>query len=392
MLFPFVILPQWLLADEFRVVPSFTAKEEYNSNIYLVTTDIKKDFITTLSPAVKLVEKTERLDAELFAKIDHREYIDNRDLGATDQFYKGRARFSPTQSLGISADASYMSDTRPDRDIAEAGLLLTTLRRNHYNASLSADQRLTEKTIGVLSYAYTHDSYEKKYSTFVNHNVSGGLEYDLGKYFAAAKGLFNVSYDHYDFQVSLMDSVTGTFGLTKNIDELWTFSINGGPRYTRSRFSKAEIIVVAPYDFQIVSREQTTEGWSWTGKLALNYNGQSFSGGVSYIRDLMPASGYAGATERNYLRLNGSYKMTYELSANLDAGYSTNKSDNTQYSVQKIDYQLYYIAPRLRYEFTRDVAIDLSYNFTILDNRLSDIRADRHLVFLQFYIQHAFFE
>ena len=247
--------------------------------------------------------------------------------------------------------------------------------------------------MGLLSYMYLDDSYARKYPTFKLHNVAGGLEYDLGQYFKATKGRFNVSYDHYDFQVSQMDSFSSTLGLTRNFSELWSISLESGPRYTSSRFSKYAPVLIPPYDVPIyVIQEQTAGGWTWTAKASLNYKGERISGEISYVRDLMPASGYAGATERDYFRLNVSYRITYELTAQMNIGYFSNKSDTLQYSVQHIDMQSYSFNPRLRYEFTKDIAVDLSYTYGIYDNRQADTRADRHIVFLQLYIQHAFFE
>lgn len=391
-IFLVMLLPGQGLGDEFKVVPSATLRGEYNNNLYLGTTDIKKDYISTVSPAVKIINKTERLDSEISARIDRRDYMDNRDLNATDQSYNGRAKYMATQTFSLSANAAYVSDSRPDRDITESGLLLSALRRNRINGGLSLDKRLSEKAIAMVSYSYTKDSYEKKNPDYILHNVAAGLDYDLGKFIPGTKGRVNATYDHYDFTLSLMDSAAGTVGLTKNFDEIWSVSIDGGARHTWSRFSKSEVVYVPPFDFQVVSREETTVGWGWTGKLALNYKGQRFSGDLSYMRDLMPASGYGGATERNYIRLAASYKINYEWSANASGGYTTNKSDSMQYSVQKIDNQSFFINPSIRYEYSKDIAADISYNYTQFDNRVSDTKPDRHLFFLQVYVQHAFFE
>jgi hypothetical protein len=371
-------LPGQVLGDDFRILPSLSVREEYNSNLYFSASDIKRDFITTLSPGVKLIEKTERLNSELLAQIDRREYIDNRELNATDQTYKGKARYSLTELLGLSADAGYVINSRPDRDITETGLVLTTSRRNHFNASMSADQRVTEKTIALLSYTYTKNSYEEIDADDASHNVTGGMEHDFGRYASGTKGRVNVAYDHDEFTDSKLDSVAGTMGISRNFNETWSVSIDGGARHTWSRFSTSE---------------QTMERSGWTGKISLSYKGKSVSGALGYYRDLMPASGYGGATERNAVSLSASYRTTRGWDARLSAGYYTNKSDSVQYSVQKIDTQSFSINPSIRYEFSKDIAIDASYNYTLYEDRqLDTTRVDRHLFLLQFYIQHAFFE
>ena len=76
-------------------------------------------------------------------------YVDNNELNALDQFYKGRARYLVTPSFGLGADISFLSDYRPTRDIEETGLLLSPLRRNRVTANLSADRQITEKNNGI---------------------------------------------------------------------------------------------------------------------------------------------------------------------------------------------------------------------------------------------------
>ncbi|HTR45126.1 MAG TPA: outer membrane beta-barrel protein, partial [Thermodesulfovibrionales bacterium] len=94
--------------DEFRVVPSLSVREEYNSNILLTTGDARRDFITTISPGVEIVDRTARLDADLQVRLDRLEYADNRDLNATNQTYSGRIRYLLTPLFGVSAEAAYM--------------------------------------------------------------------------------------------------------------------------------------------------------------------------------------------------------------------------------------------------------------------------------------------
>ncbi len=370
----------------FQILPSLTLKQEYNSNLFLDEDDIKEDFIATISPCIKLMEKTERLDSELSAQINQLQYIDNHDLNATDQSYGGRARYSLTELLNVSAAAGYLTDSRPDRDITETGLALTKERRKRFNASMSADQRITEKARAIVSYAYAKDRYENNDTDdTLSHNVTGGLIYDFSKYISGLQGRVNMVYDRHDFTDSELDSVAGTIGASANLNSMWSISIDGGVRHSWSQFSHPE---------------ETEESSTGTGKISLRYTNavsiseeekQRFSAELSYARDIMPASGYGGATLRNTVSLSASYKTPRGWSATANVGYYTNKSDSGEYSVRKIDTKTFFVTPGVRYQFSEDIALDASYDYTLYKEDESDAatRAHRHLFLIRLYIQHA---
>ncbi len=73
--------------DECKLTPSLAVKEEYNDNILYTSTNTEKDFISTISPALALTNKTERTDFSLSGRLDHRLYSSHRDLNDTDQYY-----------------------------------------------------------------------------------------------------------------------------------------------------------------------------------------------------------------------------------------------------------------------------------------------------------------
>ena len=55
--------------------------------------------------------------------------------------------------------------------------------------------------------------------------------------------------------------------------------------------------------------------------------------------------------------------------------------------------KLFYVNPRLRYEFTRDIALEGSYNFTFTKYKAVGYRMPRRsLVMLRLYMQYPLFE
>src|SRR5271157_1517136 len=138
--------PSLVWGNEFRLVPSISVKEEYNDNILFDTDGARKDFITTISPGIEIVNNTQRLETDLLARLNRFDYANNREFSATDQLYNGKFRYHATPLINISAEAGYVRDSQPDRDILTSGIILTTVPRNRINASMSADYQFSEKT------------------------------------------------------------------------------------------------------------------------------------------------------------------------------------------------------------------------------------------------------
>jgi long-subunit fatty acid transport protein len=91
------------------------------------------------------------------------------------------------------------------------------------------------------------------------------------------------------------------------------------------------------------------------------------------------------------VRLSASYKTPRGWSATANVGYYTNKSDSGEYSVRKIDTKTFFVTPGVRYQFSEDIALDASYDYTLYKEDESDAatRAHRHLFLIRLYIQHA---
>jgi predicted porin len=362
------------------------------------TDGARKDFITTISPGIEIVNNTQRMETYLLARLNRFDYADNREFSATDQLYDGKFRYHATPLINISAEAGYVRDSQPDRDIQTSGIILTTVPRNRYNASLSADYQFSEKTALGVSYAFGRDDYgNTRYTDDASHDVNAGLVYDMGQYFQRVKGRVNLGYSDYVFPDSRIDSVMGTVGFSRDFSEKGSIMIDGGIRHTWSEFSVLEYEYITIWGFPIYTGRtrmvpEKNDGWGWVGNVSLNYKGELGNGSLTYNRDVTPASGLNGAVERNALILSTQYRMTYEFSILFSAGYYTNKSDAGQFSIQVIDERTIRVSPGVRYEFSKDIFAEASYDYATIDDLTSNTTANRNLFSIRLYIQHSFWE
>ncbi len=372
--------PALIWANEFRLVPSIAAKEEYNDNIMFLPDDIRRDFITTISPSLELVNNTEKIQTDLLARLDRYDYIDNRDFSATDQLYKSKLRYVATPMFSITGEAGYSRDSQPGRDISTTGIILSAVPRKRINASVSSDYQFDEKTGALVSYAYNKDDYEStNFVNYASHNVNAGLVHDLGQYFQGLKGRVNLGYSNYLSSDTRIDNVIGTLGISRDFSELWSIQVDGGIRHTWSGVSSGQL-------------QTNSNGWGWVGDISLIYKGERGNGSLAYNRDVTPASGLNGAVERNTLTLSAQYRMTEELSIISTAGYYMNKSDAGEFSTQSIDQRTFSISPGMRYEFSKDITLEALYDYTKIDYLTSNTAASRNLLSIRLYFQFKLLE
>ena len=424
--------------NEFRLLPSISLMGQYNSNILLSADEVKSDFIAVVSPGLELINRTERLDTELLLRFDRLEYADNRDLSATNQLYSGRFRYLVTPLLAVSSAASFVKDSNPTLDIGapvnippgtiilppEPGVPgppgvpgvppgepasgtpfpVISVPRHTFNYSLSSDYQFSEKLQTNVSYQYQRDYYSNpRYDDDISHNVTVGLVYDLGKYFPAVKGRWNGGYSYYHFPDSWNNSVSQTIGFSRDFNEVWSILVDGGVRYTWSKVFITRFIPLPPDAFKAVRVRLDNNGWGGVARVSLNYRGEKLNGSLAYNRDLTLASGLNGAAERNAVTLSAQYRLMYELSCLLTAGYYTFASDNSNFSSSRVKQRTFLFQPGVRYELSKDVAVEASYAYAKVECPVSDAGAriecpvsnkgaDRHIASLSLSVQHPFFE
>jgi hypothetical protein len=396
LLFPFAAL-----ADEFRLVPSVAAQQEYSDNIYF---DPKsgntptRDWISTFTPKLEMVRNTEKVSMNLSSRIDQRYYWSNNQLNATDQYYQGSLNYSVNEKLSFAGRGNYIQDSRPDRDILTTGLALTTSTRRQSIAGFTGQYGLTERTLTNLSYDYYKYTWDSpKYSDMESHTLGLGLISDVDNLIKETKVTGNVGYTHYRFTGMEMDNYQATVGLISQLNEKWSASGNAGPRYSISKFSAGtyQTQTLPPFNVPVnvfVAEDKTSYGAGWTGQLALSYKGEASNADISISREITPAYGSVGTLERGAFSLNLKRRFTYELSGTLSASYFRNRSSAGQSSAQRFNYLTANIAPGLLYEFTKDVSMEASYTYTKVNNNVYNTVADRNLFMIRLYVQHKLFE
>jgi hypothetical protein len=354
------------------------AKEEYNDNIFFSYDDPVDDFITTLSGGLKFLNQTERTDLYLSAIVARLIYSDDKDLDATDQYYKGRFGYRFTPRLGANIDAAYSKDSRPDRDVAESGLILSTVPRQIQNYGAAVDYALTEITASNLYYRYTRQDFEPRranpdFPDYRAHRAGLGFAHQLDQYLANATGRLNFGYNRFTYPETNTETkvVIGTVGLAYDVTEKWRLLIDVGPDYYDS-------------SFKVFGRDFTYSGWGGTGTLQFAYTGEVTGSSLTLFHGIEPASGRDGSAQRTSAILDAFYRFAERGRTGLSTGYYINKANSGELALLPLDEHTFRIRPWLRFDIIFDkLYLEASYTYSYVKDRIRDRNTDRNLVWLQ---------
>jgi hypothetical protein len=364
-------------AEELRIVPSLSAKGEYNNNLFFSENSRVDSYVATVTPGFEVTSHTERTDGGLWAQVPFLWYTSEGDLDEVDQLYRGSLghRFSP--QLRLSAGAGFRSESRPDRYIEETGLAIAN-RSHRENGSAAAEFTLSEKTAGNLSYTFDRiDIRNSAASDSTTHAVTAVAVHDLGQRFPGTKGRAVLGASWNLFDQSKVTNYSAAVGIERAVHELWSVVADVGVRYTRSEFD-----VIA----------DTEDDFGWTANVSAVYKGEKSGGSLTLYHDVAVAPGRGGATQRSAAVLDLRTRSTWELSGFLSTGYYRNQSDAGQFSVQAIDERTVRVRPGVRYDATRNILIEAAYQYTRLTRDSPDSTASQNLAYLMATLRYPLYE
>ena len=354
------------------------ARGEYNDNIFFTADDTVSDFITTLSGGLMFLNQTERTDLYLSGIVGRLLYSDEKDLDAWDQYYKGRFGYKFTERFGAKVDAAYSKDSRPDRDVAASGLILSTVPRQIQNYGAEVDYAFTEITASNLYYRYTRQDFEprKFQGTFPDyraHRAGLGFVHRLDQYFSNTAGRLNFGYNNFKYPETGTETkvVIGTVGLSYDVTEKWQLLIDIGPNYYDT-------------EFNLLGRQFKYSDWGGTGTLKIAYTGEYVGSNLTIYYGIEPASGRDGSAQRTSGIFDIFYRFAERGRTGFATGYYINKANSGELAILPLDEHTFNIRPWLRFDIIFDkLYLEASYTYSRVDDRVRDNDRSRNLVWLQ---------
>lgn len=374
------LYPASVHGSDLSASASVGVKEEYNSNILFSPGAAVEDFITVLSPGAEIAGRTERLETGLSVDLAMLYYAKNTGLNAVNQTFRGRLRYRATPLCSVGADAGYLKDSNPALTSLSTGVVMSADPWSRITSSASANCQLSEEAAGSVSYGYGRGYYEDIADPDdESHDLSAALTVDLGKYFPLAKGKLSAGYGRYDFRDSTIETVSGSAGLSWALSEKVRIAVDGGLRNTRSEGTSA---FSGPWE---------SDGWGWVASAAVNYTGQSAAAGLTYARDVTPAHGLGGAAERDTWSISARKLLSEDFSIMFSAAYYALESVSGP-TASTIDQRILQVSPALRYEFSREAAIDAKYEYVAVDYPSTGVDAQKQIISVRLSILHDFLD
>ena len=368
-------------ADEFKLTPSVGVRESYDDNLFFSTQNEVDDFITRIFGGLDLLNRTERLDLNLSAKADGLLYADNTDLNDVEQFYKAGIGYRITEAVKFGANAGYSRDSRPDRDIATTGFVFSGVKRQRWNAGASADVTLSEVSAVSMAYAFEKDTFDKpEYTDYDFHTANLGYTRDFSKILSRLIGRINAGYAFYSSDSTDIEIWSATLGFSRDITEVFNLLVDAGARYAYSKFKVPAIVGFPP---MLTFTTETEYDWGPTGRIVLSYTGETTRANITAAKEIRPAGGSNGTSDRTSFLFNIRHRFAEKISAHLSAEYFLNKADAGKLASQAIDEETVSIRPGLSYEIIDNLVLTASYTYTQVNYKTNDTRADRNRVFVQ---------
>lgn len=374
------------VADERKVIPSIALQQEYNDNLYFSSQTREGDFISTVSPALELMNNTERLQAGMKMQLDSSYYHDNQNLDSIDQDYSGHVRYALSSKANLFTSAGYRRDSRVDRDFTQTGFLLGAVTRDRYNYRLGGDYALSEAMRVQLQYSFDTDYYESSaYSDYTSHDVSFLLSRDLSRFISRTIGRINLGMTKYTAEGSAVTNYSGTIGAERSFDERFSLFADLGLRYTQSTF---DTILVPSGTLS----EEHADGSGLSGQAGMSYDGDLNNAKLVLSHGVTAASGRNGTVERTALQCSVGRRLNETSRVAFAAGYLVNKSTQDELAASAIDERSLWLQPKMLYALNGQVAVETSYNHALVTNKVADTDAYRNLVLLRLVFQYALFE
>ena len=214
------------------------------------------------------------------------------------------------------------------------------------------------------------------------------MEHDASRLLPLLKLRSTASYSKNNYETAQVENYELTVGASRQLHEIWSLSADAGGRYTRSGFQVATFDLFTGFG----TRHEQNDSKGWVLKTSLDYKGEMLQGSLAYSRDVSTSSGQFGsAVERDAVNLSLNRRLSYEFSALFGAGYYRSMAGKNQFGSQEIDESSWRGSFGLRYEFNRNVAADLGYDYYHGENTAGSM-VNRNKVFFQLTAQTTLFE
>ncbi len=216
-------------AADWAVVPSVTARTEFNSNLNYDFVAPKADYIFTLAPTAEFNYTTDIGLLQGRLGLTGRHYLSNGQLDHIDQNFQINGRYQATPRVNLSLSTAYISDTSLQEEFATSGLIMTRTPRTSIQAGPGLTYALTERLSATVNYNYNKVDYQaQQFSNYYSQQVGLVLQQQLKNEKTTLIGNFSAQDSRYPSEDNDFKSLGFQLGGTHQFSPDWQVNLLGG--------------------------------------------------------------------------------------------------------------------------------------------------------------------
>ncbi len=367
-------------AADWAVVPSVTARTEFNSNLNYDFTAPKSDYIFSLAPTAEFNYTTDigQLQGRLGFTGLH--YLSNGQLDHIDQNFQINGRYQVTPRWNLTLNTAYISDSTLQEELFTSGLIMTRTPRQSIQAGPAVTYALTERLNATVSYNFYKVKYQaQEFQNYTSNQVGLQLQQQLKNEKTSLIGNIVAQETNYPAQDNEFRSLGFQLGGVHKFSPDWEVNLLGGINISFMDFN-TQVLDLAQSPFFSAVRQtkvkQTTVSPLVNLSLTRRWTNLSISGGYSRIQS---PSGAGTISDTNQLFSSLRYDFSERWSGNLNGFFSLNNqiSDRTGFNSD-----FFSVSSLLSYRLTEEINLSPGYQFGLRDDTSIGKSATAHTVFL----------
>lgn len=352
MLFFLLFLPGQAMAagnlhyGSLEVHPYILLKETYNDNIFATPSDTEDDWITTITPGIKLVLpfRMHQFDLEYNAVINR--YLDFTSENTTGHNASGKADLKIGSLFGLKLSDTFSRGHEP-RDSSQTGFIE---KYDTNAASASATYQLADRS--KVQFDYTRTTWNFDRSEFRSRDEDLAAVYLFYRFLPKTSAFveYNFKKIDYDDRASNLNSETNSvfLGLTWDITANTKGIVKGG--YNRKDFDTRGVSGITTWGTSIDIDHAFSDYTSMkvVGQRMINEAGVL---GASYF---VTTGAFAEVT----------HKFTYKISGVARASYGADDFSNAiPPDTRKREDKTMLVGAGMKYQFKDWLEFTLDYNY-----------------------------
>jgi hypothetical protein len=383
--------PKAAAGSETNIIPSVTLSERYDSNVFFVPGGNLEDYVTTVSPQLRVVHMGQLVEGTVGGGLTAEAYVKNPGLNYVGvngviNLNLDRAMNELVRGLGLQISDTFRYTPQPPAfaaptdggEISESSLI--GIQAQRANSSANAGTVAASYAVSpLLRFTSTYKDQRIQFGSPVS-TPTGGIQGRL------IDTTFQTVTSGPVLKVSPMDTLTLSHQYQKG-----TFDFQGSSGFSTQGAIAGWTRLVAPTLTASMTGGvvvfSTTNNLQYVGSASLLWEGQDTDLRLSYTRMIRPSFFIAAVPLLSQVvAATATHHVTESFSVLLNGNYAINQSIPDS---SLLKFESYSVTPSVLYKVNRVMTATLSYTHSVFDRTSSsqEFSFDRNIVMLRIFAE-----